>query len=63
MSSVSIQRQELREEVMDVFGERLVPGHAHHALGGLDGERRVGCDLERQLAQAAPITRRRARSC
>src|SRR5690349_7145248 len=39
------QRQELQEDVMDMLVERLVPRHAHHALGGLHGERRVGRDL------------------
>src|SRR5580698_8607323 len=43
------QRQQLQEDVMDVLVERLVPAHAHHALGSLDGERCVGGDLERQL--------------
>src|SRR5690349_11519003 len=44
------QGQELQEDMMDVLVERLVPSHAHHALGGLDGERCVGGDFEREVA-------------
>src|SRR2546425_3565389 len=37
--------EELEEDVVDVRLERLLQAEAHHALGGLNGERGVGGDF------------------
>ena len=46
------QRQKLQIDVMHVVAERFVQAHAHHALGGLHGKRRIAGDLARQLSGA-----------
>ena len=45
------QRQQLQEHVVDVLVEGLGEAHAHHALGGLHGERRVARDLSGERAR------------